>query len=180
MAEVRAEQILELVPIEFADMERIAVARHVRVLVLVRARDDQRAAGAQNPLHLAQHRLVLAVVFDRLEADDHVYRLVGQGDGDAVADGELQVRVLVAASRMRDRVRRDVGADHAGRDPGQQSAAVAFTAGDVEHTASAAILAGEKIPVQVLEPDIARDLRYKSLTRPRELVRVVRVLAHAR
>ena len=127
----------------------------------------------EDALDLAQHRVVLVVMLDGLEADHDVDRGVRKWDRHAVADRELKIGTVVAPPRMCDGVGRDVDADDAVGDLREHGAAVAFTARDVEHTPAAALFAGQQVAMHVLEPDVAGHLRHVALAGPWQLVLVV-------
>ena len=71
MRESRADQRLELVAIELADVEFVGDAALVGVFDLVGARQHDKAVRAQHA-HFVQECLLRGDVLDRLEGDDYI------------------------------------------------------------------------------------------------------------
>ncbi len=74
MAEVRPQQLLELITIELSQVKLVPVSESVRIFATIGARDDQQSVRTQYPVDLPHHVLVTIDVLDRLEAHDHVDR----------------------------------------------------------------------------------------------------------
>ena len=154
------------VAIELVQVERIAVAAHFGVLG--RLGDDRttKPRGASTRANSAIiARLCLArQMLDGLERHHDVHARVGQRQRGRGARREAQVgmrRSCAAACATACGV--DVDARHVGGRAGEQRAAVAFAARDVQTRRPATKRRGERIAVPVLVRDLAELARHEAL-----------------
>ena len=139
-----------------------------RVLAPIRARDNQQASWRQDSFDLAHHRLVLIVMLEGLEADHDVDALTRERDGGAASRNEPQVRPSIPPAGVLEDFRDDVDADDMGGDTRHQIRPVPLAAGDVENTSPVDEFTREQIPVDVLEPYVARHFGHIALASPFE------------
>ena len=146
----------ELVAIELADMKLVRHAAAVAVFRLVGAGEDQEAVRAQHATDLVDERRLGDDVLDRFERDHRVETRVGERQRRAIRLPEFEIPDRrVARPRVLHGRGRDVGADDAGGARGEERAAVALAAGDVEHIESGDERRGEMVPMPMLVPDLA-------------------------
>ncbi len=132
--EARAEQRLELLQAQLALVEGVLLARRLRVDPAVGRRDDQQAAGGEHALDPVEHRVLRLEVLDHLEGHDGVEAaLVEAVELERRADGELQVGRRVVELGVVDRDGVDVDAGDGLRLAGEDRAAEALAAAEVEH-----------------------------------------------
>ena len=155
MREARAEQRLELLQAQLVLVEGVLLPRRLRVDAAVGRRHDQQAAGREDALDPVEHRVVRFEVLDHLEGHDGAEAArVEAVELERRADGELQVGRRVVELGVVDRDRVDVDAGDGRRLAGEDRAAEALAAAEVEHLPRGHDLRRPQIAVVVLVGDL--------------------------
>ncbi len=125
---------MEARKIELAQVMRVRVRQALLVFGLVRRRDDEKAAGLEDPLDLPQEAVRVLEMLDRLERHHDVEAGVVRRNPLRIALQEGQVvAVAVAGPGLGDRRGVDVDAGDVTRHGCEVHRAVTLAAGDVEH-----------------------------------------------
>jgi hypothetical protein len=145
--EVAREQRLEVTAAVLDEVMR--VGRRLRRLVRPRSREDEHAVVAQHASDVAEERIAIREVLERLERADHVEAPVVEGRRLEIVDAELDVRFRVPRSGVRDGVLAQVDAHDLGRRIGEECAPVAHAARSVEHALARGVRQREAIALLV-------------------------------
>src|SRR5437588_179086 len=151
LVEVASQQRLEVRSRELDVMER--VVRLGRRRVGLGRRDQVGAAGPEDAGHLAQVRVHVGQVLDRLEGTDDVERRVGKVEIEQIADAELHAGNQIVHSCISDRAFVPVDAQDSPCLAREERAPVADAAARVEDLATAAPGKGELVPLEVQRHD---------------------------
>ncbi len=168
MREVRNQKAFELIAVEFLDVIRVLVPDQVRVHVAIRARNHQQPVRGQHPLDFAQHRVLREHVFERLEADHDIDRVIAERDRLAGALPELDLWLVVLQCGVPDNLGRDVDTDGVRGYGCKERGPIPFAAGDIENALTVRQFTGEEVPVHMLQANVTSDLWHIPLPIPRQ------------
>ena len=120
------------------------------VFLAIRTGNYQQSTRLQHAPDIHHEYLMLLQMFDRLEGHYDVDRLRLDRDGTAFAGQETQVGLAILPLGVRNRFGRHIDAHHARRAGGEQRAAIAFAASDIEHGKPAHALRRKQVAMQML------------------------------